>query len=67
MKVKQMADDSLVEKVIVVEEPQTMTEVPSASEKPATVHSALGSGYLKDLQEDNQVEVHTPDNYPDNW
>ena len=67
MGVKQMADDSLVEKLVAAEEPRPMMEVPLATEKPAMEHPALRRECLEDSQEDDQVEVHAPDDDPNDW
>ena len=58
-------DDSLLEGDVAAEEP--MMEAPSTREEPAAEHPTLGCKWSPDTQEEDRVEVHTPEDDPDDW
>ena len=60
-----IADGSLIEKDVVVEEP--MVEVPPTREEPAVEHPVSVCSWPPNSQEEDQVEVHTPEEDLNDW
>ena len=51
----------------VAHEPEPEVETPPAKEEPVVEGPASKGGCPQDSQEDDQVEVHTPNDNPDDW
>ena len=60
-----MVDGSLIEKDVVAEEP--VVEIPPSREEPTVECPVSVHSWPPDSQEEDQVEVHAPEEDPDNW